>query len=88
MSQQDSRAIFQPEPCAAPDSDSYSELSDDDVEDEDASSYDGAGNSGLRIEYKPDNTAEAVEDIGTEENSKLSVFQMLDEQPWDWHKNG
>ena len=87
MSQQQSRAIFQPEPCAVPDSDSYSDLSDDDDDDDDASSYDGGGNGGLRIEYKPDNTAEAVEDIGSEENSQLSVFHMLEEKPWDWHKN-
>ncbi|KAJ1531645.1 hypothetical protein ONE63_000316 [Megalurothrips usitatus] len=84
---QQSRAIFQPEPCAAPDSDSCSDLSDYDDDDDDGSSYDGGGNGGLRIEYKPDNTAEALDDDSRDGNSKLSIFQMLVEEPWDWHKN-
>lgn len=88
MPSHQSRTIFQPEPCAAPDSDSYSDLTDDDEEDDDGSSYDGGGNGGLRIEYKPDNTAEALEDEGREGNSKLSIFQIIDEEPWEWHENG
>lgn len=88
MPSHQSRTIFQPEPCAAPDSDSYSDLTDDDDDDDDGSSCDGGGNGGLRIEYKPDNTAEAVEDEGKEGNSKLSVFQIMEEEPWEWHETG
>lgn len=83
-----SRAIFQPEPCAAPDSDSYSDLSiDDDDDDDDESSFEAGNSGGLRIEYKPDNTAEAVDDR-KEGNAKLSVFQVMEEEPWNWHENG
>lgn len=81
-------ANFQPEPCAAPDSDSYSDLTDDDDEEEEDSGSDcGAGGGGLRIEYKPDNTAEAVEDAGKEGGSRLSVFQAPMEPPWDWYRS-
>lgn len=63
-------------------------MTDDDDEEYDEGSYDGGANCGLRIEYKPDNTAEAVEDDGREGTSKLSIFQILEEEPWEWHKNG
>ncbi|KAK3931803.1 Endoribonuclease Dcr-1 [Frankliniella fusca] len=88
QSSRTSSAVFQPEPCAAPDSDSYSDLTDDDDDEEEDSGSDcGPSAGGLRIEYKPDNTAEAVEDAGKEGGSRLSAFQAPDEPSWDWYRN-